>query len=445
MKKYVILLSVAIIIFSAMFIVIKIVDDKYGPDQESQYTVSGEHSDSAQTNFLGSLHGKASEYEVEDDATVDNPEGNYVDEIRITIDGKFSEKDWKIRHEAGLTNQAIAETMKASESKYGYNNITVGQKQLYAEILLVMQNYGVKVPLCSNKEGDLEIIASCVLLDHPEIFYVDGFAYEKYMLLGNVQKITFTPNYTMSYDEVVSTNQMIQQYADICIQGIPEAASEYDKVKYVYEYIISNTEYNVNAPDNQTLCSVFFNRESVCLGYAKAVQYLLQRMDMEVAVVTGSITTGESHAWNLVKVNGQYYYVDATWGDASYLTDSGNGEALTTINYDYLCITTDDLSHTHIIDNPVRVPNCIVRLDNYYVKEDLYFLTLDTLKLETIFSGENITQGGSVSIRFANKEVFDEFQTIMLDEQQIFQYIGGSTTTLAYTTNDQLYTYTFMF
>ena len=87
----------------------------------------------------------------------------------------------------------------------------------------------------------------------------------------------------------------------------------------------------------------------------------------------------------LVKVNGQYYYLDATWGDASYLTESGNGDALATINYDYLCITTQDILQTHTIDNPIPVPNCIVMLDNYYVKEGLYISSIDGMVMEKIF------------------------------------------------------------
>ena len=56
-------------------------------------------------------------------------------------------------------------------------------------------------------------------------------------------------------------------------------------------------------------------------------------------MVAGTVDTGEGHAWNLVKSSGNYYYVDATWGDAFYLVEEAGGSAdnLPQINYDYLC------------------------------------------------------------------------------------------------------------
>ncbi len=443
MKKYIILLSVFVVIFAGLLITVKVLEGN-SPSASNPSVLAG--SDSAQsTSSFDSMNGSGVVTELggESNAT-DNPEGDSVNQYTIIMNAKLEESDWSLRQAAGLTNEAIAATMEASKGLYGYDNIGIGSQQLYAEILLVMQGHHTRIPLCSTDATQIETVSECVLLDHPEIFYVDGYSYEKYMFAGIVEKIMYTANYTMTVEEASQNEILIQEYVDACMQGMPQGATDYDKVKYVYEFVILNTEYNLNAPENQNICSVFLYRESVCLGYAKAIQYLLQQMDVECCVVTGSVITGEGHAWNLVKINEQYYYVDATWGDASYLSDVGTASALSNINYDYLCITTTDLLKTHVIDNPVKVPNCIMTIDNYYVKEGLYLNSLDSLKIKSIFDVAYDNNMDCISIRCANETVFREVQSDLLDNQKIFSYLRPQTETLAYIYNEDLYTYTFM-
>lgn len=446
MKKYIILFSGFLIIFVGILLSINILDQKFGTaDSTSASVISFGRDDGGQDSLLGSLQGTSTEHELKDvDNFINNPEGDYVDQTEMIIDAKLNDRDWQLRADAGLTNRAIVDAMTECQGLYAYDNLSDRQKQLYAEVLLTIRNYTVGIPMCGTDEEELEKVVSCVFLDHPELFYSEGYSYEKYMFAGMIQKITLSPNYTIPKDQVTANQQMIDQYVETCKNGLPENADDYEKVRYVYEFIVMNTEYNLDAPDNQNICSVFLGRESVCLGYAKAVQYLLQEMGVEATVITGSVISGESHAWNLVKINGYYYYVDATWGDASYTDETGITNSLATINYDYLCINTQDLLKTHIIDNPIGVPNCTVRMDNYYVKEGLYFSEMDTLRLQRIFESAYVNGQESVSIRCADQNLYNSFQTDLLDNQHIFQYLGSGTTTLAYTTNDKLYTYTFM-
>lgn len=446
MKKYIILLSIFILFFVGIFVTTRILDNDSGMGNSSVSGVFGDGSTTSDgSNLLDSMHGQGKELELSaETAFVDNPEGNYSAEIEIIVDAKLSNDDWNLRNEAGLTNSNIASAMKECSGMYGYANLDANQRQLYAEILLVYRGQKEGVPLCSIDVNAVEKVSTCVLLDHPDIFYAEGYSYEQYMFAGNIQKILYSPNYTMTSEQVTQQKNMIAQTVDSYLAELPANATDYDKVKYVYEMVILNTEYNLEAPNNQNICSVFLNRESVCLGYAKAVQYLLQKLDVESTVVTGSVLTGESHAWNLVKVNGQYYYLDATWGDASYTSTGDEETALSNINYDYLCITTQDLLKTHIIDHPISVPNCIVQIDNYYVKEGLYLTSMDAMLVENIFNTAKSQGRTCVAIRCSNSTVYQEFQTNMLDNQHIFQYLGSGTTTLAYTTNDKLYTYTFM-
>ncbi len=446
MKKYIILISIFVVIFTGILISMKLLDKHYGIDNASGTNTMGSANSTGSANtVLGSIQGEGKVQELgEGGFGTANPEGNYVNEIEIIITGKLDEKDWKARQDAGLTNAEIAAAMKSCRGLYGYENIGAERQQLYVEIMLALKSRSSNVPLCSINEKDVELASSCVFMDHPDIFYVDGYSYERYMFAGTVEKIIYSANYTMTEEEIASANEIIAQYTEACLKGLPVGAGDYEKVRYVYDFVILNTEYNVNAPNNQNICSVFINRESVCLGYAKAVQYLLKELNVECSVVTGEVTTGEGHAWNLVKVNGQYYYVDATWGDASYLSESGAADALSTINYDYLCITTQDLASTHIIDNPVPVPTCMGMIDNYYVKEGLYLNGLDSTKLSEIFKAGYSNGTGCVSIRCANGVIFDDVQRELIDNQKVFQYLRNGTTTIAYTSNENMYTYTFM-
>lgn len=445
MKKYIILLTIFVIIMSGVMITVKMLDKHYGIESNSGTSTTVTHSGENGSTAVGSVHGEETVHQmVSDQENVDNPEGNYVNQYEIVINGKLDNEDWKKRQSVGLNNETIAATMKANEGLYSYDNMGADKQQLYAEILIVLQNHAVDIPLCSNNPQDIEAVTAYVLLDHPEIFYMDGYTYEKYMFAGNIQKIDYTPNYTMTAEEIAQAEEQIAQYVDNCIKDVPQNATEYEKVKYVYEYVILNTEYQLEAPENQNICSVFIYRQSVCLGYAKAVQYLLQKLDVNTTVITGTVFSGEGHAWNMVKIGGQYYYVDATWGDASYQSDVGDKQSLSTINYDYLCVTTMDISQTHIFTHPITLPSCISQVENYYVKEGLYLVSLDSMTLEHIFDEAYENKQECISIRCANQGVYNDVQSQLLDNQQIFQYLSSDTTTLAYTCNDKLFTYTFM-
>ena len=296
------------------------------------------------------------------------------------------------------------------------------------------------------EEGDIDRIFQCVMGDHPEFFYVEGYTYTRFTRGDETVKLEFSGTYSVSEEEARRRSLVIDGEAEEILSGISMGASDYEKVKYVYETVIRNTEYDMNAPDNQNMYSVFAGHFSVCQGYAKAVQYLLNRLGVECTMVTVTVDTGEGHAWNLVKVDGEYYFVDATWGDASYVQDENFGSGILEfpeINYDYLCLNTEQLLQTHLLGNVVDVPECTALENNYYVREGVYFTEVDVEQLVECFDRAMESGKGDVALKCADTAVYEEMYDRLVVKQGIFDYMDCQEGSIAYTQNEKQLSMTF--
>ncbi len=311
---------------------------------------------------------------------------------------------------------------------YAYDTLSETQKIWYRDIDAVLGNMQKERELAPEgfKEGlneeDIDRIFQCVLNDHPEYFYVEGYTYTKYTQMDKLVKLVFSGTYSVSLQEAERRHSQIVLAVEQLLAGVPEEASDYDKVKYVYETLIRETEYDLSAPDNQNIYSVFVNHASVCQGYAKATQYLLNKLGIDCTLVLGTVDTGEGHAWNLVKVDGEYYYVDTTWGDASYQTEGEGAFMMPEINYDYLCVTTGQISRTHTLGDEEPMPECDALEANYYIKEGAYFDSFDEEQLKGFFEEAQEQGRSDVTLKCGNEEVYGEFKRRLLEEQEIFDY-----------------------
>ena len=339
-----------------------------------------------------------------------------------------------------------------NSSAYAYDRLSAEEQLWYRDIELALGNMQEKVKLSEEgleaglDENCIDTVFQCVLMDHPEFFYVEGYNYTKYTRGDNTVSLSFSGKYELTPKEAAARKEEIEQAAGVVLAGIDAQASEYDKVKYVYETIIKNTDYKLNAPDNQNIYSVFVGRQSVCQGYAKAAQYLLNRLGVECTLVQGIVETGEGHAWNLVKVDGSYYYVDVTWGDASYLNADGQDYSAgytPEINYDYLCITTEQLLRTHTPEEIVQLPECTGTAANYYVREDALFYSYDREKMSRLFQTAQESGRADVTVKCADSSCFAQMQEALIENQEIFDYLPDSGGTITYACNDKQLSLTF--
>ncbi len=332
-------------------------------------------------------------------------------------------------------------------SSLAFFGLSMEEQKVYTEILTALLALDTKITLSSCDRSLIDKAFQCVMLDHPEIFYVDGYKYTEYKSGDTVNKIVFSGNYLYTAEEITDRKALIGQTVSDIMEGIPDTDDEYQIVKYFYEIVISGTEYAMDSSDHQNICSVFLNGKSVCQGYAKAFQYLLHQAGMESGLVIGTVKDGDSHAWNLVSVNGNWYYVDVTWGDAHYLLGEGDENKTVTrngfVNYDYLCVTTEQLCKTHTIQMPVTMPQCDTMADNYYVREGLYFTEYDEERIAGLFKEAYASGKEAVTLKCSDDAVFENISMELIGQQKVFSFISAQDGAIAYTDNKEQGSITF--
>ena len=318
------------------------------------------------------------------------------------------------------------------------------EKQVYQEVYASVTS-GDDRDLSTKDTQLVDRVYQFVLWDHPEIFYTNGYNLQQQLWNDKVIKLTLQPIYQMSWTEVENNRAFIDSYIAAFRAALPQGLDTYGKIKFVYEYLINGTEYQLGCENSQNICSVFILHKSVCAGYTKATQYLLRELGIPATVVHGTVN-GEGHAWNLVWVDGIPYYLDTTWGDASYTFSSGGQEAETAkippVSYDYFLITEQDLLTTHRIDHPEYYPDVTATEYNYYRHEGLYFEDYDTEKLSGAFDRAYAQGQQSLTIRCATPALLLSMKESLLDDQKIFDYVKVSDR-FYYNINDSMCTMTF--
>ena len=343
------------------------------------------------------------------------------------------EEDWDEESAKDIAEEPIevpADLSTHDSLSYAYSRLNDGERTVYVGLIGYMSN----VPVSTTDPAVLDKVFNCVMIDHPEIFYVNGYRYTKYTAGNVIRRIVFNGSYTYGEDERNAIMPDIDMVAQGILMNVYPDASDYDKIKYIFDMIVMQTEYDIDSADNQNVISVLLNKRSVCQGYAKTMQLLLNRLGIPCSLVTGSVSSGERHAWNIVCADGEWYYLDATWGDASYIrSDESEGEVIVPdINYDYLLVPYSEISTTHRVESVIDMPDCVSWNDNYYVREGLYFTDYDPVGLKAAFDRAMSAGAGYVALKCSDSGSYARMYSELVDNQHIFDYLPGKDVAYSY-------------
>lgn len=370
-------------------------------------------------------------------------EENQVEEGSKSLSGDELERR---REEIGLSESDIIGLLEAQSGNYYFEQLGSTEKVLYAECYQILARQAEEILISTTDAEILPRIYQSIINDHPEFFYLNGYTYTQYTRNEEVQYITFSGRYTYDAGEVARRQKIIDAEVERRV-GDLMGYDEYETVKRVYEDLILSTDYSMDSPDNQNICSVFLDKKSVCNGYAKAAQYLLNDLGIPCIIVNGR-TNGDSHAWNIVQIDGAYYHMDATWGDPSYYSSAeSEKEGAPNIDYSYLCVTDAEIRKNHYVDPEFMVPACTSTKDNYFVREGLYLNGYEEGTIQAIFEEAKAQGRNAVTLKASDAQAYQDIFSNLIENQKIFDYFGTYAADgeykIAYSGNEEMGTISF--
>lgn len=352
-----------------------------------------------------------------------------------------------------LRQMEVAQSEEGHQEYY-FKQLTEEEQRVYRELLKGIRAREKEFYLTISDDDSIDRSYHAVLKDHPEIFWVHNREKIYKTTYSDSDYCVFTPGYTYTDSEIDEIQTAMEQSFQEVRALIPEDAGDYEKVRIVYTYVIDHTQYQTGE-DDQSIAGVFWKKSAVCAGYAGAVQYLLERLDIPCIYVDGS-TKGstEGHAWDIVKIDQEYYYVDATNGDQpDFLNgDAAQLEEHKTIIYDYLCPFPEEYEKTYTPSEELTVPACTAKDLDFYVLNQGYFEDYSWQDIYDYCKMRLDNGAAVVRFKFGSQEAFSEACQELLDDgvvQNVAQYYmklhGLGQVEYHYGVMDNFYTIYFIF
>lgn len=151
------------------------------------------------------------------------------------------------------------------------------------------------------------------------------------------------------YRESAEQTAEVNAITDRALRNIiNNSMNDHEKVKAIHDWVVERVEYDQSL-QKYTAYEALTTGRAVCQGYALLMHNMLTKAGIANVIAAGTVNTGE-HAWNIVKLDGQWYHLDATWDDAATTATAGVDAAQGAIlrsQYRYYLLTDEQMRSDH--------------------------------------------------------------------------------------------------
>lgn len=255
---------------------------------------------------------------------------------------------------------------------YYYSHMNKQQQAVYHAMKTGIQSLAPSFP-CPRMEGkELTDVFLKLRLDCPEIFFVSGFHFRYYPDSANVE---LSPEYLFDKNKIKDHQKAMKARVEKLVRPAV-AMAELEKEQYVHDFICQNVRYDkLKKSYSHEILGPLGQGVGVCEGIAKTVKILCDQLGIWCIVVISEANPEKNikyrHAWNIVKIGGAYYHLDATFDNT--LSHMGP------VRYDYFNLDDGKVFRDH---EPViwKVPDCTVSDGFYYRVKKLSFTKIEEVE-----------------------------------------------------------------
>ncbi len=326
---------------------------------------------------------------------------------QIEEDTKNSVYEYEIVNQ-GFTNDTYG-------CDFYYNQLSADQKTLYENLVIETEKVLASdtdftertyTTLSHNLDADTLYEAfHAFYYDNPQYFFISqGIRYNSSIVMPFLNEDFLTSSERAIYAAT------IKSVADTWIPQIKTGKNALEKEKIIYTLLCQKIDYVVTTKD-QSLAGAIVDGQCVCNGYAMAFTYFANAVGLDTVAVTG-----QNHAWNIVKLFGDWYNIDVTWMDQ----DWGIWTALLNVsNSEMLSVDVQQSSNAHTL----RSEYYISRTPPACVKSDPILPVLDKPIVEFRAAGADNT----IALVWTDVDYAEQYT--------VFKYSNGAYETVITTTD----------
>ena len=308
-------------------------------------------------------------------------------------------------------------------SRYIYSQLSEKEKEYYDILRDAAMNFEVTAVFPEALDPELlRKLYIAVYYQEEDIFWLTSMFYRP---AEAADRLMLT--YRFDREEADALRKEIESKTEEILDSLDESASDYEKLKAFHDYLVLNCTFSKDTEYANTVYGALCDGYAQCEGYAFAFDYLCKQADIDCFTIAGTNSDGDSHGWNVVRLDNMWYNVDCTWDDP--ILSPADEDFLR--YYYFLTADSDIIGVTHFPDNTYfSYPICFSP-ENYYKREGYFAESaeegiglLGKAAADALCSGRK-----DAAVRFSDEKAYRSAVSRLWDYneiKQVFQFANNS-------------------